>query len=76
MNKQRRKQIEELNAIISDTRAELEDLRDIEQDMFDNMPEAFKQGDRGSISEEGIFSLDDAIRRLEEAEASLESAQA
>lgn len=82
MNKQRRKELSEvqdrvtrLGALISqakDMRAEiveeLERLRDEEQEAFDALPEGLQQGERGQDMENAISELDSAIGELEGAD--------
>jgi uncharacterized coiled-coil DUF342 family protein len=55
MNKKRREainaligRIEELGATLADLQSEIETIRDEEQEFFDNMPESFQNGDKGS----------------------------
>ena len=43
MNKLRRSQIEKVIAKIEEAKSELENIRDDEQDYFDNMPESKKK---------------------------------
>jgi len=88
MNKDRRKsiaalaeRIQELSTLVSEIKDGLVDLRDEEQDYFDNMPEGFQMADRGQNAEAAIVSLDDAISALDDFDAdtitsSLEDAQA
>jgi hypothetical protein len=45
--------------------SELEQLRDAEQEKFDNMPEGFQQGDTGQQIEEHVSTLDEWITELE-----------
>lgn len=45
--------------------SELEQLRDAEQEKFDNMPEGFQQGDTGVAIEEHVSALDEWISELE-----------
>lgn len=45
--------------------SELEQIRDAEQEKFDNMPEGFQQGDIGMQIEERVSTLDDWISELE-----------
>lgn len=52
----------------SEAREEAESLRDELQEWFDNLPEAFQQGDKGSALEEAISNLDTFISSCEEAE--------
>lgn len=47
MNKERRKALAALRAQLDNVRAELEAIRDEEQDAFDNMPEGLQQSERG-----------------------------
>lgn len=46
MNKQRRKEIEEITAQMQDLRERLESVMDEEQDSYDNLPESFQNGVR------------------------------
>lgn len=77
MNKTRReaiaKQLAEIESIISqlaDIRGELEFLRDEEQEYFDNMPESFQSGEKGTTAEDAISALDMAISYIEDFESS------
>lgn len=44
--------------------SQLEQLRDYEQEKFDNMPEGFQQGDTGVMLEERVSNLDQWIDEL------------
>lgn len=74
MNKQRRKDIEDVKDRIFECKVQLEAIRDEEQEYFDNMPESFQQGDKGSAVEGNISCLDDAISQLEQACENMDSA--
>lgn len=52
---------------IEDLKGEFETQRDEEQDYFDAMPESFQSGDKGSVAEEAIQNIDNAIDALGEA---------
>ena len=67
MNKQRRKQIADLDEQISILCAEVEGLRDEEQEYFDNMPESLQMTDKGDAAETAVAALDEAIEALTEA---------
>ena len=75
MNAARRKQIKaiitRLGAVsdlgLEDLKADLEGIRDEEQEAYDNMPEALQAGERGAASEAAVSALDDVISALEEA---------
>lgn len=45
--------------------AELEGIRDTQQDRYDNMPEGLQQGDTGVLLEERINALEEWISELE-----------
>jgi len=77
MNKVRREAIAVQAALIdniinqlADIRSELESLREEEQEYFDNMPESFQSGDKGTTAEYAIAALDMAIEHIESFESS------
>lgn len=72
MNNARRKAIGKLLEQIGPIRAGLENLRDEEQDYYDNMPESFQQGEKGDAAQTSIDALESAISNLESAESDLE----
>ena len=45
--------------------SELENLRDEQQDNYDNMPEGLQQGDTGMLLEERVSALDEWISELQ-----------
>jgi hypothetical protein len=45
---------------------QIEDLRNEEQDYFDNMPESFQGGEKGEIAEAAIGQLDEALEAVRE----------
>lgn len=67
MNKERRKDLNEIAEAIYDLRERIENCREEEQEYFDNMPENFQFGERGEAAEEAIDNLDSAISSIEEA---------
>lgn len=68
MNKARRAALEKLYVKISALRAEAEEIRDEEQEAFDNMPESFQESERGEAAQNAIENLDALVSSLEEAE--------
>ena len=74
MNKQRRAELEKLATRIEDERADLESVRDDEQNAFDQMPESLQGSERGQKAENAVSYLEDAIGSLHEAHRSIESA--
>ena len=61
--------IAEINDKIEEAKSvligELEEIRDEEQEAFDNMPEGFQNGERGELAQEAINNLEAAIGYLE-----------
>ncbi len=74
MNKPRRAQLAALSTRLDQLKADLDSIREEEQNAFDQMPESFQNGERGQKSENAISFLDDAISSLDEAISSIESA--
>lgn len=73
MNKSRRNQISEQQVAVADlvTQAEaikesLENIRDEEQDAYDNLPESIQNGERGEASQAAIEALDEAIAAMDD----------
>ena len=65
--------IAEINDKIEEAKSvligELEEIRDEEQEAFDNMPEGFQNGERGELAQEAINNLETAIGYLEALDA-------
>lgn len=72
MNKQRRKRLEAIQHLIDDALAQLEQVREEEQDAFDNMPESFQDSERGETMQEHIDSMEEAESSLDEIKSNLE----
>jgi len=73
MNKQRRaaiaairSEVDRLGEQVEALRGRIEDLRDEEQDYYDNMPESLQGAERGEAAEQAIAHLGDAVDALEE----------
>ena len=75
MNKDRRKQIDEAASMLQDALALIEQIRDEEQESFDNMPESLQESDRGTASEAAAEELDDAAGNLQYTIDNLENAK-
>lgn len=75
VNAERRKQLDKVLEAVSAARADLESLRDEEQEYFDNMPESFQSGEKGQAAEAAIEAMEEAIGSLEEAEGTIETAK-
>ncbi|MEM1046506.1 MAG: hypothetical protein AAGL24_10155 [Pseudomonadota bacterium] len=74
MNKARRKAIDAIVARIDELKADVEIIRDEEQDYFDNMPEGIQDGEKGEVAQSAIDSLDDAVNTIDDIVESLNSA--
>jgi len=75
MNDERRKEIAKAMTLLQDAVNIIEAVKDEEQDSFDNMPESFQQGDKGSQMEEGIQALESAVDSIQSAEGDLDNLQ-
>lgn len=64
MNKTRRKQLEKIAAQIEVLENQISDLRDQEQEAFDNLPESIQCGEKGDTMTEAIDEFDSVISEL------------
>ena len=74
MNARRRKELGRLNGEIEMIIADLEELRDQEQEAFDNLPESLQYSEKGEKMEEVINYLDDAIVSIEDTISNIQEA--
>lgn len=72
MNAARRKAINALLSQVEDLTAQVEALRDEEQEYFDNMPESFQGGEKGETAQAAIDALENAFNGLESVHEYLE----
>lgn len=75
MNKDRRSRLRKIIDQITDLKSGIEEIKEEEQDSFDNLPESLQQGEKGSKMEEAISNMEDATNAIDEIESSLNSAQ-
>lgn len=73
MNKIRRAAISAQLQIISGACEKLEDIKEEEQDYYDNMPESLQQSEKGDAAMEAIDQLDLAIDGCNTATSALEN---
>lgn len=73
MNNARRKAIAEVQdqigsavAMLEAAKADLESLRDEEQEYLDNMPESLQGGEKGEAAQAAVEKMDEAINAIEE----------
>lgn len=67
MNKVRRKRISDAIEKLEKIMAEFEDIRDDEQDCFDNLPESLQYSERGETMEEAVDVLDTVLDNINDA---------
>lgn len=67
MNKERRKEIAAVIADVEQCQSLIRDIHSEEQDFFDNMPESFREGEKGERADAVVNHLDTAITNLDEA---------
>jgi phytoene/squalene synthetase len=72
MNNDRRKRLRAIEAqvqqaldLLADAQADLESVRDEEQEAFESMPESLQEGDRGETAQQAIECLEAAIDAIE-----------
>ena len=61
MNKTRRKALRELIDRIEGAKMEIEEIRTEEEEYYNNMPEAFQDGEKGDRAQTVIEYLDEAM---------------
>jgi predicted RNase H-like nuclease (RuvC/YqgF family) len=67
MNNTQRKEIEKVTALLEQLQETIERLKDEEEHYYDNMPESFQSGDKGTKAEEAIDNLGAAYNLIEDA---------
>jgi prefoldin subunit 5 len=75
VNEDRRKKIDELISTLEQLKADIETVRDEEQEYFDNMPESFQSGSKGDAVTAAIDALETALSSCEEVSTGLEDAK-
>ena len=75
MNNPRRKAIDFIAEQIENLKAGVEQIRDDEQDYYNNMPEGIQNGEKGDAAQSAIDELDSAMSCLEDAVTYLEDSK-
>lgn len=73
MNNERRKKIAKIIEKLRDVSSELENVRDDEQDSYDNLTEGLQATDRGQYMETCCELLSEALDVIDDAVSTLES---
>lgn len=74
MNQQQRKHIAAIKAVLDEQVAELETLKDAEQEKFDNLSDGLQMSEKGQRLEEVVAELEEAIENIEAALGNLNAA--
>ena len=72
MNKDRRKKLEKAFEMIEQAKSILQEVKDEEQDAFNNLPENFQNGERGEEMQNYIEMLDEAYGYLDDGNSVVE----
>ena len=67
MNKERRKAIEKISDKLTDLQAEIEELREAEEEAYDNLPESLQDGERGDAMQEAMDNMECAGSSIQDA---------
>lgn len=71
MNKERRAKLVDLRDRLTGIKSEIEEVKDAEQDAFDNLPESLQASERGQIIEGNVEIMFDVLEYLEQTDESL-----
>lgn len=72
MNRERRIKITETLELLSTVIEQVQECLDEEQEYYDNMPDSFKDTEKGQLAEAAINNLEEALNALQEAQGNLE----
>lgn len=66
MNKQRRKELENIADVLNDCMSRLEYVKDEEQEAYDNLPESLQYSEKGELMQENVDDIDMIISDLDQ----------
>ena len=72
MNRQRRKRLEEAFEKVSEAMGILEEVKSEEEESYENLPDNFRDGDRGEEMQGYIEMLEEAYNYLDDANSVIE----
>lgn len=75
MNRERRKAIDAVFVQLEELKAEVERIREEEEEYFENMPESIQYGEKGELAGASIEELDNAYSSIDDAMQALEDAK-
>lgn len=64
MNKARREQVKKVVDYIESAYIMLDEIKDEEEDAFNNLPDGIAESERGEMMEQNVDTMDDCIREL------------
>ena len=72
MNKQKRKRLGEAFDLISQAEEILEEVKEEEEDGYDNLPDSFRDGEKGEAMQNCVEMMDEVIGYLQDANSVIE----
>lgn len=75
MNDERRKKLSAILSTIEQAKADLEEIKDAEQEAYDAIPESLQSGERGEKGQAAIDALESADSSLDEVIGYIETAK-
>lgn len=72
MNKQKRKRLGEAFDLISQAEEILEEVKEEEEDSYENLPDGFRNGEKGEEMQSYIEMMDEAIGYVQDANSVIE----
>lgn len=72
MNKQKRKRLEKAFDLITQAEEILEEVKTDEEDSYDNLPDNFRDGEKGEEMQNYIEMIDEAIGYVQDANSVIE----
>ena len=72
MNKARRKAIEEIIDQLGTLKEQIENISELEQEAYDNLPESIQYSERGETMSANISDLDDAASSIDDVMSTLQ----
>lgn len=75
MNNTRRKMLDKVIEMLDTAYSSLEEIKDEEDEAFNNLPEGIQESERGERMEEVIDALDNALSSIDEAREQIEEAK-
>ena len=72
MNKEKRKKLGKAFDLVAEAEQIINDVMEEEQDGYDNLPDSFRDGDRGQQMQDAIEMMDEVVGYLQDAESVIE----